>query len=68
MLANEEVRAAIKSIGLADGAAIVREGKFVGGCDIVYEMYVNGSFIGLLKDNDLLKVMRVKSKEPGLIS
>lgn len=55
VLANEEVRVAIKKY--SDWPTVPQlyvKGKFVGGCDIVYEMYVNGSFIGLLKENDLL--------------
>lgn len=55
VLANEEIRSAIKKF--SDWPTVPQlyvKGKFVGGCDIVYEMYKNGSFNDLLKDNRLV--------------
>ena len=54
VLANEEIRSAIKKF--SDWPTVPQlyvKGKFIGGCDIVYEMYTNGTFTSLLKDNEL---------------
>ena len=54
VLANEDIRSAIKKF--SDWPTVPQlyvKGKFVGGCDIAHEMYINGSFISLLKDNQL---------------
>lgn len=54
VLSNEEIRFAIKRF--SDWPTVPQlyvKGKFVGGCDIVYEMFSNGNFTVLLKENGL---------------
>jgi monothiol glutaredoxin len=51
VLANEELRQGIKEF--SDWPTIPQlyiKGEFIGGCDIVREMYENGSLSNLVKD------------------
>lgn len=55
VLSNEEIRSSIKKFSeWPTVPQLYVKGKFVGGCDIVYEMYSNGSFNDLLNENELL--------------
>jgi monothiol glutaredoxin len=48
VLQDPEVRQGIKDFQLADHPAGVREREFVGGCDILTELYQSGELEGLL--------------------
>ncbi|MGI4776209.1 MAG: Grx4 family monothiol glutaredoxin [Janthinobacterium lividum] len=55
VLANEELRQGIKDF--SDWPTVPQmyvRGEFIGGCDIISEMYTNGDLITLLKDRDIL--------------
>jgi monothiol glutaredoxin len=56
VLSNEEIRSAIKKYSSWPTIPqLFVKGEFVGGCDIVYEMYKNGSLQKLLEDEKLLE-------------
>lgn len=55
VLSNEEIRAAIKKYSnWPTIPQLFVKGEFVGGCDIVYEMYRNGSLQELFEKEKLL--------------
>ena len=56
VLKNQEIRQGIKDF--SDWPTIPQlyvKGQFIGGCDIVREMYQNGELINLLKENQILQ-------------
>ncbi len=63
VLANEELRQGIKEF--SDWPTIPQlyiKGEFIGGCDIVREMYENGSLIDLVRDLESRSVTRHNEK------
>ena len=55
VLADEVIRAAIKEYSQWPTIPqLFVKGDFVGGCDIVYEMYRNGSLEKLLQDQEII--------------
>ena len=61
VLADDDIRQAIKDY--TDWPTIPQlyvKGEFVGGCDIVKEMYQNGELIGLLQERGISCVEQIK--------